>query len=84
MFNAYKNQATEAQAYEAMRLAQIHAELTTKPMKSSAEHCVREAEGFFNAGRFGFCHEWALESLRYSVGILHEAFTKASQGVKRG
>lgn len=84
MFNAYKNQATETQAYEAMRLAQINAERTTKPMKSSAEHCVKECEGFFNQGRFGFAHEWALESLRYSVGILHPDFAKAESGVKRG
>jgi hypothetical protein len=84
MFNAYKNQATEPQAYEALRLAQIHAETTTKPMKSSAASCAKDAAEFFNQGRFGFAHEWALESLRYSVGILHPDFTKATQGVKRG
>ena len=84
MFDATKNQATEPQAYEAMRLAQINAELTDKPMKSSAELCVKECEGFFNAGMFGYAHEWALESLRYSVGILHRDYAKALEGVKRG
>ena len=84
MFNAYKNQATEAQAYEAMRLAQMNAETTTKPMKSSAEHCVKECERFFNEGMFGFAHEWAVESLRYSVGVFHKDFNKALEGVKRG
>lgn len=76
MFDATKNTATETQAFEALRLAQIHAETTDKPMKSSAVVCVKDAERFFNEGRFGFAHEWACESLRYSVGILHPAFTR--------
>lgn len=77
MFNAYKNPATEAQAYEALRSAQINAETTTKPMKSSAEHCAKEAEAFFNRGMFPFAHEWACESLRYSVGVFHKDFVRA-------
>ena len=83
MFNAYENRATEAQAYEALRLAQIEAERTTKPMKSSAEACAKDAAAFFDQGRFGFCHEWAVESLKYSVGILSPAYAKALEGVKR-
>jgi len=76
MNDARNNKATETQAYSALRIAQIHAETTTKPMKSSAVHCAQEAERFFNEGRFGFAHEWAKESLRYSVGVFHPDFAK--------
>lgn len=78
MFDATKNPATEAQAYEALRMAQINAELTTKPMKSSAAHCAEEAEKFFNKCMFGYAHEWACESLKYSVGVFHPAYLKAA------
>lgn len=83
MFNAYKNTATETQAFEALRLAQINAETTAKPMKSSAESCAKDAEAFFNKGAFGFAHEWACESLRYSVGILHADYAKAWGDARR-
>ena len=83
MFNAYKNTANETQAFEALRLAQMHAETTTKPMKSSAASCAAEAEAFFNKGMFGFAHEWACESLRYSVGILHADYSKAWGNARR-
>lgn len=76
MFNAAKNTATETQAYEALRLAQIHAETTTKGGKSSALMCAKDAEKFFNEGRFGFCHEWAWQSLKHSVGMFHADFKK--------
>lgn len=78
MFNAYLNTATETQAYEALRLAQIHAETTTKPMKSSAVECAANAERHFNEGKFGFAHEWACESLAYSVGMFHPDHAKVS------
>lgn len=74
MNDARNNKATETEAYEALRLAQIEAERTTKPMKSSAVHCVGEAERFYNSGMFGYAHEWAKESLRYSVGVFHPFF----------
>jgi hypothetical protein len=74
MFDATMNTATETEAYETLRKAQIHAETTTKPMKSSAVHCAKEAEAYFNRGMFGFAHEWACESLKYSVGILHPEY----------
>lgn len=83
MFDALKNTATEAQAYEAMRQAQMAAELTEKTGKSSAELCVKEAEAFFNKGMFGFCHEWAMESLRHSVGVFHPTYTKVAKHARK-
>jgi hypothetical protein len=79
MFDATKNTATEAQAYEAMRQAQCNEHKGA--MRSSAKHCAEESARFFNAGMFGYAHEWACESLRYSVGILHPAYQAA---VKEG
>lgn len=77
MKDARDNKATENQAYQVLRLAQIHAEATTLPMKTSAKHCAKEAEEFFNKGLFGYCHEWACESLKYSVGILYPEYIRA-------
>jgi hypothetical protein len=76
MRDARDNKATEAQAYDALRAAQIHAETTTKPMKSSAKSCAVDAEAFFNKGMFGYAHEWACESLKYSVGIFHADYER--------
>jgi hypothetical protein len=69
--DATKNKATEEQAYNALRLAQIHAELSSN---SSAEFCAKEAARFYNQEWFGFCHEWAKESLSHSVGIFHNDY----------
>jgi hypothetical protein len=80
MKDARNNQATEAQAYEALRIAQIAADLTDKPMKSSALSCAKDAAAFFDRGMFGYAHAWACESLRYSVGILHPDFARAKKG----
>lgn len=67
---------TETQAYEALRLAQIHAERTTKPLKTSAASCVQDAERCFNAGDFACTLSRARESLRYSIGVFHPDFAK--------
>lgn len=68
---------TEKQAYEAMRLAQIHAETSTKDMVSSARSVVQDVESLFNKGDFRCAYERALDSLRYSVGCFHPDFSKA-------
>ena len=72
MFRADLNPATKSEALEALTLAKAHAPRAA--MASSAELCAAEATIYFEEGKFGFCHEWAVESLRYSLGILHPEF----------
>lgn len=79
MNDARDNKATETQAYEALRLAQIHAH--KGQMASSARSCAVDAEAFFNKGMFGYAHEWARQSLRYSVGVFHDDFAKLGGGL---
>lgn len=81
MKDARSNQATETQAYEALRLAQIHAEATKMAGKSSAVFCVEEARKFFNEGRTGFAHAWSVQSLAHSIGFFHPDMAKARDGV---
>ncbi len=42
---------------------------------SSAAMCAGMARKFIQESKPGFAHEWACESLRYSVGILSPVFT---------
>lgn len=77
--DATKSRATLSQAYEALRLAQIHADVDGGVLRSSAVACVKDAEVFFSKGMYGFAHAWAVESLRYSVGVFHTSFARARQ-----
>ena len=67
-----KNIVTEAQAYEAIRLAQLNAHKGA--LASSAAVCAADAVACFNAGDFDFAYSRARESLRYSVGVFHPAY----------
>lgn len=60
----------EAKAYEAIRLAQLHA-ANGAAMMSSALFALRDAEKLFEEGSFGTAYAWAVTSLTYSVSIFH-------------
>jgi hypothetical protein len=66
---------TEAEAYEALRLAQLHTRQGA--MQSSAELCAADALECFNAGDYGHAHERAVKSLAYSVGIFSPVYKAA-------
>lgn len=77
LFDASKNIATAEQAFDAVLLATRLAEqMDPAKMKSSAVHCAELASKFAIEGRFGYAHEWACESLAYSVGILHPDYRR--------
>jgi len=74
-FDASLNTASANQAYDAVHLAKrLAANMDTKKMKSSADHCIEQAEKFLSEGRVGFAHEWSCASLEYSVGILDKRY----------
>jgi hypothetical protein len=60
---------TEAQAYEALRMAQIHED--EGAMATSAKSCALDAASLFNKGDFNHAYDRARESIRYSVGVFH-------------
>lgn len=64
--------------YEAIRLAQIHAERTQKPMRSSALLRAQDAVVLYNAGEDAFALHAAVESLAYSVGVFHDDYKRAA------
>ena len=68
-------EVSEATAYEAMRLAQVHEH--EGGMVSSAKLCVKDAEKLFNEGRYEHAYGWAVRSLKYSVGVFHADYAKA-------
>ncbi len=73
----HRPETTQAVAFEILRTAQLEADRTDKPMKSSAALCVKDAEGLFDKGDYAGCRSAALNSLRYSVGILHSAYIES-------
>ena len=68
--------ATETQAYEALRLAQLNAHKGS--LASSAAMCVADALACFNAGDYAHAIVRARESLRYSVGVFHPDYAKVA------
>jgi hypothetical protein len=66
---------TEAEAYEALRLAQLHTHQGA--MQSSAELCATDALACFNAGDYSHAHLRAVKSLAYSVGIFSPVYRAA-------
>lgn len=76
MNNGANKTVTEAQAYEALRLAQINEHKGS--LSSSAVLAAQDAAACFNAGDFASCVRRARESLRYSVGVFHADYAKVS------
>ncbi len=75
-FDATLNVATREQANAAVDLACHHSTRPGIAMRSSAQSCADDAAKFFAEGRYGYAHEWAVESLRYSVGIMHPDYIR--------
>jgi hypothetical protein len=71
MNNAAK-MVTESQAFEALRLAQLHEHEGL--LASSAKVAAADAACCFNAGDYTSCVARARESLRYSVGVFHKHY----------
>jgi hypothetical protein len=46
-------------------------------MESSARLCLSDANHLFDRGLLDYAKKRALESLKYSVGILHQDYKKA-------
>jgi hypothetical protein len=72
MSNMTTREVTEAEAYEALRLAQIHEH--EGPMPSSAKLAAQDAVAEFNIGSYRYAAERARTSLRYSVGVFHRDY----------
>ena len=75
-FDARLNIATLEQADAAVALA---IDLATSPgvaMRDSAQECAEAAAGFLEDENAGFAHEWACQSLAYSVGIFSEHYIR--------
>jgi hypothetical protein len=68
---------SEIQAYNALRLAQLHED--EGMLHSSAKLCVKDATDLFNAGDWAFAREAAARSLSYSVGVFHADYVQVVQ-----
>jgi hypothetical protein len=63
-------------ATEAISLAKEHQDKGS--MVSSAKSCIADAEKCFNDGLDFYAMRWALESLKYSVGVFSPDYQKLS------
>ena len=52
-----------------------------QPRGASAAFCIATAHAALQRGHYAAATRWALRSLRYSVGILHPAYSKARAAV---
>lgn len=52
---------------------------TKDSMESSARLCLQDAINLMNKGELTYARNRALDSLRYSIGILHSDYIKASK-----
>lgn len=66
---------TESQAYEAIRLAQVHEHEGRMP--SSAQLAAGDAVKCFNRGDYTSARMRARDSLSYSVGVFHPDYQRA-------
>lgn len=48
-------------------------------MESSARVCLSDANHLFDRGLLDYAKKRALESLKYSIGILHQDYIKATK-----
>jgi hypothetical protein len=48
-------------------------------METSARLCLHDAVNLKNKGDMTYCRKRALDSLRFSIGILHQDYIKASK-----
>lgn len=60
-----------------MALARKH--LGKGMMESSARLCLSDANHLFDRGLLDYAKKRALESLKYSIGILHQDYIKATK-----
>jgi hypothetical protein len=63
------------QTAKVMALARKHIGKGT--MESSARLCLSDANHLFDRGLIDYAKKRALDSLKYSVGILHQDYKKA-------
>lgn len=64
---------TEDKAYEAIRTAQVHAEISNN---QSAALCLTDAVALFNKCDFEYAYKRACKSIAYSVGVFHPDYTR--------
>lgn len=48
-------------------------------MEASARFCMAQAVASRDAGNYDAARMWALRSLKYSIGILHADYARASK-----
>jgi hypothetical protein len=58
-------------------LARKHVLADEVAMRSSAEHCLAEALSAQEKGSLEYAKQWALRSLKYSVGVFHADYKRA-------
>ncbi len=91
MNNAAKTEASEYNAYEAIRAADLAIEKARRPfsadkasMLSSAALARDDAQALFNKGDYKYARLRALDSLSYSVGVFSPIYqTAADRGPAR-
>lgn len=59
-------------------LARFHVMDRTCAMQSSAELCLADAVRCYDAGEYEFARMRAIDSLRYTVGMFHPDYKKAT------
>jgi hypothetical protein len=65
------------QTDKVMALARKH--IGKGMMESSARVCLSDANHLFDRGLLDYAKKRALESLKYSIGILHQDYIKATK-----
>lgn len=76
MHKTNKTPATETQAYEALRVAQLNEH--RGEMASSAKLAAKDAEALFNKGEWDLAHARACDSLKYSLGIFASEYQRVA------
>ena len=66
------------QSLQILKLARKH--IGTGDMESSARLSLSDANHLYDRGLLDYAKKRALESLKYSVGIFHPDYKKASEG----